>query len=276
MSSPARKPHNISALVGRMIGMLAKTDKSTLDDIADIVDDSDVSHGDQWQSGYRMPNQAENPIGPGEAAAGGTATDRWTKDYMDSSAASVSRNSESPTAVLGRMVSQMDRLEKALTALAGFVFKADATDEERFPDEQDAAETKSSKEDEDSEDETSKAGGAPVEKMDLASAFSFLGPQSKLSKLAKHAAAKAEKREAAARVSRGVSTPPSMHRTTGGAIAKAAHQIVADTLDSDARIPFAEAINMRVRANARRMMAEGAIIDPCDKRLTVYNPNSIG
>ena len=114
---------SLSALLAKMTAIFAKADP---DQIADLNNSLDISNGKVVQDLWTGGRPPAPDVGPNQAMAGGRAADKFVADYS-----SPTSNNESPTALLGKLVSRMDSMDAALKALLNEVFvKGDAEDED--------------------------------------------------------------------------------------------------------------------------------------------------
>jgi hypothetical protein len=241
-----RKQSSLSAVMSKFALFLKATPQDQLDDVADILDSADVSHGDIFNRDGKPMSQSESPTGV-NLGMHGDGIARMTQTYSTPTAA----NEADATAKLGDRLSSLEKAMSGIAACLSIMLKAD----ERFPDSE-ADES----EDDDSE-ETTKAEG-PAE-ISLADAFSFLGP--KLSKRAAAAAKAVEERAAKAKTLAGLATPPDMLPTK--AFMKSQTELLAERLDADPSLTAAQRIEMRVRNNALALQAHGVKIDTHDPRI---------
>jgi hypothetical protein len=238
--APARPRATPSSVFSKIVNMLKSVPQDQLDDVTDTIDHA-TTPGDQWQTNYRQPNQAENPVGPNQAMQG-TGVDKFVADYSDTTAT----NENSPAAILGKMVERMETLEKSMIAMAsviGLLCKSE-DDDKRFDGDGEAKEDK--------DDEAAKSG---IHKLSISDMMSTIG-----NRLTKKAA------EARERENRAVATPPSMLSPQGRAIQKSNFELISDRLSEDEAMPLSERISLRLRANAARMRAEGASLPETDLR----------
>ena len=126
---------SLTALLAKMTAIFAKADP---DQIADLNDSLDISNGKVVQDLWTGGRPPAPDVGPNQAMAGGRAADKFVADYS-----SPTSNNESPTALLGKLVSRMDSMDGVLKAIMQHVFLKSDADEDGDKSEEDDAAAKS-------------------------------------------------------------------------------------------------------------------------------------
>jgi hypothetical protein len=225
-----RKPNTLNAVMAKFANFLKATPQDQLDDVADALDNADVSSGDLWNRNGTAMSASEHPTGPQEAMDGASGASRMVGHYSTATA-----NDSTPTADLAK---RLESIEGVLKALLGHVFKADVSDEDRFPDDEGDKDGK----DEDDTDDVAKG----IAKLSLADAFSYLTNRT---------TAAAEKAARAQEARDNIASPPSMtHGPLSKAQGRSLRQVVGDAISTGIR-PNGTALSGTDEIGLRRLHA---------------------